>query len=54
MLAICYEMISGFEVNPWWGLMDPVGSSFEAFDARIRGDLQQWQDLARTNKIVMD
>ncbi|MDO8694397.1 MAG: hypothetical protein Q7J51_09875 [Sheuella sp.] len=54
MLAFCYEMISGFEVNPKWGLMDPEGTTSEAFDARIRGDLKQWQDLARTNKIVMD
>ena len=83
------EMIPGFEVNPWWGLMAPVGTpssvikriqdetiriiqlpevaerfrqsglepegtTSEAFDTRIRGDLKQWQDLARTNKIVMD
>lgn len=83
------EIIPGFEVNPWWGLMAPVGTpapvikriqdetiriiqlpevaerfrqsglepegtTSEAFDARIRGDLKQWQDLARTNKIVMD
>jgi len=83
------EIIPGFEVNPWWGLMAPVGTpapvikriqdetiriiqlpevaerfrqsglepegtTSEAFDARIRGDLKQWQDLAKTNKIVMD
>ena len=83
------EIIPGFEVNPWWGLMapagtpasvikriqdetmriiqlpevadrfrqsglEPEGTTSEAFDARIRGDLKQWQDLARTNKIVMD
>lgn len=83
------EIIPGFEVNPWWGLMAPVGTpapvikriqdetiriiqlpevaerfrqsglepegtTSEAFDARIRGDVKQWQDLARTNKIVMD
>jgi len=83
------EMIPGFEVNPWWGLMAPIGTpqsvisriqneamriiklpevaerfrqsglepegtTAEAFDIRIRGDLKQWQDLAKTNKIVMD
>jgi tripartite-type tricarboxylate transporter receptor subunit TctC len=83
------EMIPGFEVNPWWGLMTPIGTpravieriqnetiriiqlpevaerfrqsglepegtTAEAFDARIRSDLKQWQDLAKTNKIVMD
>jgi tripartite-type tricarboxylate transporter receptor subunit TctC len=83
------EMIPGFEVNPWWGLMAPIGTpravieriqnetiriiqlpevaerfrqsglepegtTAEAFDARIRSDLKQWQDLAKTNKIVMD
>jgi len=83
------EMIPGFEVNPWWGLMAPIGTppavierienetmrliqlpdvaerfrqsglepegtTAKAFDVRIRGDLKQWQDLARTNKIVMD
>ncbi len=83
------ELIPDFEVNPWWGLMAPIGtpqsvieriqnetirliqlpevaerfrqSGLEpegttavAFDARIRSDLKQWQDLARTNKIVID
>jgi tripartite-type tricarboxylate transporter receptor subunit TctC len=83
------EFIPGFEVNPWWGLMAPIGTprsvieriqnesiriiqlpevaerfrqsglepegtTAEAFDARIRGDLKLWRDLASTNKIVMD
>ena len=83
------ELIPEFEVNPWWGLMapigtpqsvieriqnetiriiqlpevaerfrqsglDPEGTTAEAFDARIRSDLKQWQDLAKTNKIVID
>ena len=83
------EVIPGFEVNPWWGLMAPVGTpqavitriqnetmrlmqlpeiagrfrqaglepegtTADAFDQRIRGDLKQWQDLAQTNKIVME
>ncbi len=83
------ERIPGFEVNPWWGLMAPIGTphaiiqriqdetmrlialpevaerfrqsglepegtTAEAFEARIRSDLKQWQDLAKTNKIVMD
>lgn len=83
------ELIPGFEVNPWWGLMAPIGTprtvieriqdetiriiqlpevaerfrqsglepegtTAEAFDARIRSDLKQWQDLAQTNKIEMN
>lgn len=83
------EVIPGFEVNPWWGLMAPIGTpqavitriqtetmrlmqlpeiagrfrqaglepegtTADAFDQRIRGDLKQWQDLAQTNKIVME
>ncbi len=83
------ESIPSFEVNPWWGLMAPIGTptsvieriqnetirliqlpevaerfrqsglepegtTADAFDARIRSDLKQWQDLARTNKIVID
>ncbi len=83
------ELIPGFEVNPWWGLMAPIGTppaviariqnetmriiqlpevaerfrqsglepegtTAQAFDARIRGDLKQWQELAKTNKIIMD
>ena len=83
------EFIPDFEVNPWWGLMAPIGTprsvierlqnesirlirlpeiaerfrqsglepegtTAEAFDARIRSDLKLWQDLAKTNKIVMD
>ncbi len=83
------ELLGEFEVNPWWGLMAPIGTpqsvieriqnetirimqlpevaerfrqsglepegtTAEAFDARIRSDLKQWQDLARTNKIVID
>ena len=83
------ELIPDFEVNPWWGLMAPIGTprsvieriqnetiriinlpeiterfrqsglepegtTAEAFDARIQSDLKLWQDLAKTNKIVMD